>query len=80
MSNSETTPNYTRFDRHKIFDEQDRNLVLHLTCITKSELQNKLPGLFDGYLYNDLLALAKIQLPEEELDYLKKLIAKIKNH
>lgn len=47
---------YLRFNRHEVFNADDRELVLDI--ITKVEPfsmeANQLYGLFDGYLYVDL--------------------------
>ena len=40
--------------------------------------QNKLYGLFDGYLYDNLMQIAAFQLPTTDLMDLRKLVDKIK--
>lgn len=80
MSDLNKTNNHIKFNRHKIFNAEDRVLVLALTGVDDSELEHKLFGLFDGYLYKDLLVLAKNKLNKIEFDNLTKLVSKIKNN
>jgi hypothetical protein len=66
--------NYTNFDRHENMNDETRFEILSLVKeVSYSEeiedglsfnIQNKLYGLFDGYLYADLQILA-LQLPTE---------------
>ncbi len=70
---------FLRFDRHEIFNMDDRATVSR--CLKYSdehpELENKLFGLYDGYLYRDLLELAKEHLMKPELIVLAELVKKI---
>ncbi len=50
--------NYTRFDRHEVFNSEDRSLVLDIIKVMPREdydTVNHLYGLFDGYLYDGLI-------------------------
>lgn len=50
--------NYTRFDRHEVFNSEDRSLVLDIIKVMPTEdydTVNHLFGLFDGYLYDGLM-------------------------
>ena len=74
---------YLRFNRHKVFNADDRSLVLDL--IKKVEPfgkeSNMLYGLFDGYLYVDLPS-AILEAIDYDMLYLKlrSLIDKIHDH
>lgn len=50
---------YSRFDRHEIFEMSDTSFVLDIiNSLSKrdhSDVVNMLFGLFDGYWYDDLL-------------------------
>lgn len=86
---------YTNFDRYKHMDEQTRSSIL--LCIRDIddvdvdesdvifrkhfELKNKLYGLFDGYLYSDIIELAETsQLPEDVLAKVKELVSIIESY
>lgn len=86
---------YTNFDRYKHMDEQTRSIVLD--CIRDIddvdsdesdvifrkhfELKNKLYGLFDCYLYRDIVQLAETsQLPDDVLTKIKELVATIESY
>lgn len=50
--------NFKRFNRHEVFNSDDRSLVLDIIQAMPSEDRttvNHLYGLFDGYLYDDLM-------------------------
>lgn len=76
---------HLNFDRHNLFNVGDMLLVRQL--IDKVDMndnrdfffQNKLYGLFDGYLYGDLMQSAAFQLPTTDLMDLRKLVDKIKS-
>ncbi len=78
MSEISTTSDYVRFDRHTILNAEDLTLILALTSTSNPELENYLFGLFDGYLYDNLLDLAEEHLNAQENEALKKLVSKIK--
>ena len=49
---------YLRFDRHEVFNSEDRSLVLDIIKVIPREdydTVNHLYGLFDGYLYEGLI-------------------------
>lgn len=78
MATQETISNHKRFDRHAVFSKED--LALVMTAIGEEidfELSNMLYGLFDGYLYNNLMTLAAMQLSDQTYKDLVELIAKI---
>jgi hypothetical protein len=54
---------YIRFDRHTNMSSETRNEILDIIgevdYNTGFDLMNMLYGLFDGYLYDDLLEVAK---------------------
>jgi hypothetical protein len=84
---SEETLNHVRFDRHKIFNQDDLEMVMTLIndCRMLRHYNggttfNQLFGLCDGYLYNDLLTNAKEVLMEVNYGKLEKLVRKIENH
>ena len=75
---------YLNFDRHKLFNDGDMLLVGHLivklvTGTKDRDLVNSLNGLFDGYLYDDLMQSAAFHLPTTDLMDLRKLVDKIKS-
>lgn len=51
--------NYQRFDRHSAFTPEMMTLTRNaIANSNNNRLTNMLYGLYDGYLYNDLLELA----------------------
>ena len=47
---------YTRFDRHSCFTSEMRTMTMDIINATENdEFTNMAYGLFDGYLYDDLL-------------------------
>ena len=74
---------YKNFDRHNLFNVEDMTLVRDLidkVCMNDNRddsLHNSLYGLFDGYLYDDLMQRATSQLPTTDLMNLRKLVEKI---
>lgn len=78
---------YKNFNRYKVFNDEDRTLVLD--CIKETdrynyenggaELCNMLFGLFDGYYYDKLDSYATEWLPDNKLEQLRALLAKIDN-
>jgi hypothetical protein len=78
---------HVRFDRHKIFSRDDLEMVMGLIsdCRMLKSLDggtvfNKLFGLYDGYLYDDLLIISKDFLTDANYRDLEQLVTKIKNH
>lgn len=76
---------YLNFNRHNLFNVGDMLLVrqlidnVYMNDNTDRDLVNKLYGLFDGYLYADLLQRAAFLLPTTDLMDLRKLVDKIKS-
>ena len=76
---------YKNFDRHNLFNVGDMTLVRNLidkVCMNDNRddsLHNSLYGLYDGYLYDDLMQRATSQLPTTDLMDLRKLVEKIKS-
>lgn len=74
---------YKNFDRHSLFNVGDVTLVgdlrdkVMMSDNTDRDLVNSLCGLFDGYLYDDLMQSAAFQLPTTDLMNLRKLVEKI---
>ena len=75
---------YKNFDRHSLFNVVDMRLVRQLIDkvymndnVTDRDFVNKLYGLFDGYLYDDLMQSAAFQLPTTDLMDLRKLVERI---
>lgn len=79
----------TRFDRHSIFSQEDVNFHMRTIKLYEdwlldndldlfNETTNMLFGIWDGYLYNDLLS-SLSDAPEEIIERVKKTIRKIKN-
>ena len=77
---------YYRFDRHELFNQKDvdtvSGIIQELMYISIEEdlgdddkfndLENKLYGLFDGYLYDDILSTA-VSFPQIPVDTCKRL-------
>jgi hypothetical protein len=76
---------YLNFNRHNLFNVGDMLLVrqlidkVYMNDNTDRDLVNKLYGLFDGYLYDDLMQSSAFQLPTTDLMDLRKLVDKIKS-
>lgn len=74
---------YKNFDRHSLFNVGDVTLVrllankVYMNENTDRDLVNSLYGLYDGYLYDDLMQSAAFQLPTTDLMDLRKLVEKI---
>lgn len=75
---------YLNFNRHNLFNVGDMLLVRQLIDKVDMndnrdrDLVNSLYGLYDGYLYDDLMRSAAFQLPTTDLMGLRKLVDKIK--
>jgi hypothetical protein len=84
---------YYRFNRHELFSANDVEELLNIICAVKdisldieddddfNDLENKLYGLFDGYLYDDVLTTAAsiMQVPLELCKRIEVLIDKAAN-
>lgn len=75
---------YTKFDRHANMSSETRREILDIIgevdFNTGFDLMNMLCGLYDGYLYDELLSVAR-----EELNYplyirVKKLVSIVKKY
>ena len=74
--------NYTRFNRHEVFNSEDRSLVLDMIgMLSKREYPtevNMLFGLFDGYWYVSLEdELMKTNIDTDKLSMLSGLLNKV---
>ena len=74
---------YKRFNRHDVFNADDRSLVLDI--IEKVEQFGKeancLFGLFDGYYYDELMwSIVEVGLPDDMTYNLAKLLNKVQLH
>lgn len=84
--------NFKNFNRHDLFDaemmndvhsiiQEADNIAIENDAPLFSMLRNKLCGLFDGFLYSDLIVLAKAdQLSDQSIAKLSNLIEKIEAH
>ena len=74
---------YKRFNRHEVFNADDRSLVLDI--IKKVEPFGKeancLFGLFDGYYYDELMwSIVETDVPSDMTYNLAKLLNKVQTH
>lgn len=68
MENSTKKYHYFRFDRHELFTVADMELVLDLMEEVRYKndgYENMTFGLYDGYLYLDLIRYVGKNIPEE---------------
>ena len=75
--------NYKRFNRHEIFEMEDTSYVLELIGkVGNHSIKNMLFGLFDGYLYEELMydLYSKTSIDGLELLKLESIIAKVERH
>lgn len=81
---------YKRFDRHELFDgflmdwhsttiKLVRNYIWETKKEVHSELENMLCGIWDGYLYDNLLTKALI-LPKEDYRRVEDMVRLINEH
>lgn len=82
--------NYKRFNRHELFDsflvdwhsttiKLVRDYIWETQKEVHSDLENMLCGIWDGYLYNDLLTKALI-LPTEDYRRIQDTVQLIEEH
>lgn len=76
---------YIRFDRHTNMSSETRQEILDIlkevNFRTGIDLMNMLYGLFDGYLYDDLLEVAKGANVDKALyNRIKNVVSVIKNY
>ena len=76
--------NFKRFNREEVFEEDDMSLVIDMIgkSPVMSKVGNTLYGLFDGYLYDDLMELMKTntRIPSSELHPLNSLVERIEKN
>lgn len=75
---------YIRFDRHTNMSSETRNEILDIIgevdFNTGFDLMNMLYGLFDGYLYDDLLPLVTKHPDQLLYNRVKKVVSTIKKY
>ena len=75
---------YIRFDRHANMNVEtlrEIGSIINQAFMDASfDLSNMLYGLYDGYLYNDLLSVAKKELSNTEYTRVKKVVSVIKKY
>ena len=75
---------YIRFDRHANMNVETLreigNILNEVFIDASFDLSNMLYGLYDGYLYDDLLSVAKRQLSNVEYARVKKVVSVIKKY
>jgi len=73
--------NYTRFDRHENMSSETRKEILSLTGESSDfNLTNMLYGLFDGYLYNDILEVGQSEFGESTMERLESVVETVKTY
>ena len=74
---------YKRFNRHEVFNADDRSLVLNIIKEVEpfGKEANCLFGLFDGYYYDELMwSIVEVGLPDDMTYNLAKLLNKVQLH
>ena len=75
---------YIRFDRHTNMSSETRNEILDIIgevdFNTGFDLMNMLYGLFDGYLYDDLLPLVTKHPDQLLYNRVKKVVSTVKKY
>ena len=76
---------YIRFDRHTNMTSTTRGEILDIIkevdCNTGFDLMNMLYGLFDGYLYDDLLEVARgAKIDKALYNRIENVVSIIKNY
>ena len=77
------TLGYKRFNRHEVFSMGDTSFVLELISqVDDRSISNMLYGLFDGYLYEELLydLYSKTDISGEDLLRLEGILSKVDDH
>ena len=77
------TLGYKRFNRHEVFSIGDTSFVLELISqVDDRSISNMLYGLFDGYLYEELLydLYSKTDISGEDLLRLEGILSKVDDH
>ena len=75
---------YIRFDRHANMNVETLreigNIINQAFMDASFDLSNMLYGLYDGYLYNDLLSVAQKELNTTEYTRVKKVVSIVKKY
>jgi hypothetical protein len=75
---------YIRFDRHSNMNVETLreigNIINNAFIEASFDLTNMLYGLYDGYLYDDLLSVARKELSNTEYARVKKVVSVIKKN
>jgi hypothetical protein len=77
---------YKRFDRHEVFNDEDRSLILKIIKMMQNfhredyDTDNNLSGLFDGYLYDGLNPTMARFLNISMFEKFNDLMVKIESH
>lgn len=75
---------YIRFDRHANMNVETLreigNILNEVFIDASFNLSNMLYGLYDGYLYDDLLSVAQTELNNTEYARVKKVVSVIKKY
>ena len=75
---------YIRFDRHANMSRETLreigNIINEAFIEASFNLTNMLYGLYDGYLYDDLLSVARKELSNTEYARVKKVVSVIKKY
>ena len=75
---------YKRFNRHEVFTMDDTSFVLELISkvVGNHSIKNMLYGLFDGYLYEELIydLYSKTDISGKDLYRLETILLKVDDH
>ena len=75
---------YKRFNRHEVFTMEDTSFVLELISkvVGNHSIKNMLYGLFDGYLYEELMydLYSKTDISGKDLYRLETILLKVDDH
>jgi hypothetical protein len=75
---------YVRFDRHAEMSSETRGQIMDLLGNVRFdggfELTNMIYGLFDGYLYDEILTIGREQLHDVVFTQLESIVSTIKQY
>jgi len=76
---------YTNFDRHQHMESETRKEIMNIIgdiidCGRVRRLENMLYGLFDGYLYDEILTTSKKEVSSEIHQRIKKVVKIVKKY
>lgn len=75
---------YTKFDRHANMNGETlselMDILKDIRWETSFQLNNMIYGLFDGYLYDEILATAKLEASSESYKRIKKVVNIVKKY